>query len=26
LVHAWRVAFVNYMPREIVLAHAGGPA
>ncbi len=24
--HAWRVAFVNYMPRELVNGHAGGPA
>ena len=25
-LHAWRVSFVNYMPREIAVAHAGGPA
>ena len=24
--HAWRVAFTNYMPRELVRAHAGSPA
>ena len=22
--HAWKVAFTNYMPREIVAAHHGG--
>jgi alpha-ribazole phosphatase len=22
--HAWKVAFTNYMPRETVVAHAGG--
>jgi len=24
--HAWRVAFTNYMPRDIVVAHAGSKA
>ncbi len=24
--HAWRVAFTNYMPRELVIAHAGSKA
>jgi hypothetical protein len=24
--HAWRVAFTNYMPRNIVVAHAGSKA
>ena len=24
--HAWKVAFTNYMPREIVIAHGGGRA
>jgi hypothetical protein len=24
--HAWKVAFTNYMPREIVVAHGGSKA